>query len=52
MQDEGEIELWEAIIIDSGDEGDDKGSGDEDGLTVIENAEVDKVRQWWKEEGL
>jgi hypothetical protein len=52
MQDEGEVELWETIIIDSGDEGDDKGSDDEDGLTVIENAEVDKVRQWWKEEEL
>ncbi|KAN0070924.1 hypothetical protein V8E54_011089 [Elaphomyces granulatus] len=52
MQDDGEVELWEAIIIGSGDEEDDKGSGDEDGLTVIENAEVDKVRQLWKEEGL
>ena len=54
MQDEGEIELWEANIIDSGDEGDDKGSEvcDEDKLTVIEKAEVDKVREWWKEEEL
>jgi hypothetical protein len=54
IQDEGEVELWEANIIDSGDEGDDKGSEvcDEDGLTVIEKAEADMVRQWWKEEGL
>lgn len=54
MQDEGEIELWEANIIDSGDEGDDKGSEvcDEDKLTVIEKAEIDKVREWWKEEEL
>ena len=36
IQDEGEVELWEANVIDSGDEGDDKGSEvcDEDGLTV------------------
>ena len=54
IQDEGEVELWEANVIDSGNEGDDKGSEDcdEDGLTAIEKAEADMVRQWWKEEGL
>src|ERR1700744_4333109 len=50
MQDEGEIELWEANVIDSGDEGDKV--CDEDELTIIEQTEVDRVRQWWKEEGL
>jgi len=44
MQDEGEVELWEANVIDSGDEGDEV--CDEDELTIIEKAEVDKVRQW------
>src|ERR1700744_1897380 len=33
MQDEGEIELWEANVIDSGDEGDKV--CDEDELTII-----------------
>ena len=54
MRDEGDVELWEASVIDSGDEGEDKVGEvtDESGLTVIENGDVDKVRQWWKEQEL
>lgn len=48
--DEGEIELWPTNVIDSGDEGHDEGNDiDDDALTMIENADARRVRQWWKE---
>ena len=48
--DEGEIELWPTSVIDSGDEGHDEGNEiDDDALTMIENADAGRVRQWWKE---